>query len=113
MDERKIDSLIAEKIMNWKVYKYKNIDTCEAIDEEGNIVIVGKEFSPSTKIQDAWMVAEKLPYDVKVTKYKDLEPKYQGLVFIPDNVQMVFADTAPMAICLAALKAVGVEVNKR
>jgi hypothetical protein len=97
--------------LGWQVTHYPNIDVYEAIDEEGNPIIIGKDFSPATKIQDAWLVAENLNFDVKVTKYRNLKPKYQTHVFIPDNVKTEFADTAPMSICLATLKSV--EVNIR
>lgn len=91
MENREIDKLIAEKVMGWETEPFG-------------------PFFPSTNIQDAWSVVEKLNFDVKVTKYKD--SGYQCHVFIPSNVQMVFAESAPMAICKAALKAVGIEIKK-
>jgi hypothetical protein len=101
-----LDALIAEKVMGWKVKHFLTINIYEAYDEEENPVILGKEFSPSGNIGDAWQVVERLNWDVKVTKYYDLKPKYQVHIFTYDGVIMEFAETVPLAICKAALRAV-------
>ncbi|MHC4715325.1 MAG: BC1872 family protein [Planctomycetota bacterium] len=73
-------------------------------------------WSPSTSIADAWVVVEMLdgggPYKTYgwdiYSKNRDHPWRaavYEGVVVIAD----AFADTAPHAICLAALEAVGVE----
>ncbi|KOP83940.1 hypothetical protein AMS60_05450 [Bacillus sp. FJAT-21945] len=94
--------LVAEKVLGFEVN-----DGCIVHDRK-------RSGLPSycQEIKWAWTVVEALEFDVKVTKYKDMEPKYQAHVFIPDNIQTVFADTAPMAICLVALKAVGIEIKE-
>ncbi|NYV66151.1 hypothetical protein HYI36_12835 [Bacillus sp. Gen3] len=106
MDNREIDKLVAEKVMGWKV-----------IEGKGIMKPIGRsfwrqvdDFYPSINMESAWQVVEKLDFDVKVTKHKD--SSYQCHVFIPDNIQMVFDKTAPLAICKAALHAVGIEVEK-
>lgn len=107
MENREIDRLIAEKVMGWEVGEFPNINVIEAYSPHG-VLQISDDWSPSTDIQDAWYVVEELDYDIKVTKYKS--HVYQCHIFIPNNVQMVIAETAPMAICLAALKSVGIEV---
>ncbi|WP_242224510.1 BC1872 family protein [Bacillus cereus group sp. BfR-BA-01380] len=116
MENRELNILIAEKIMGWKVAVaidgvteyYDNGTLCDGkwVDDVG---ILEKDnlnvFKPTEKIQDAWQVVEKLEYDVKVTK-TDLKPKYQVHVFVPGDVKMVFAETAPMAICKGALEVI-------
>lgn len=74
------------------------------------------EFSPSTNIKDAWLVVEKLKNDfssveifivngmtnVIITERfpsGHLKDKYQG-----------YEKSAPLSLCKAAIKAVGVEV---
>ncbi|WP_121603796.1 hypothetical protein [Virgibacillus sp. Bac332] len=103
MDNRKIDRLIAEKIMGFEV-------------RNGQRVEDGKRFgipSYSQKIECAWQVVEKL----KVKGYW-----LYGLGFVSDedyscsfyqgSGQMIteYDKSAPLAICKAALKTVGVEV---
>ncbi|MES1047209.1 hypothetical protein FOA22_22405 [Heyndrickxia oleronia] len=114
MDKREIDKLVAENVMGWKTRKRYEINkriyeyAFQNINHSDHIIWFDlPEFSAN--IKDAWLVVEKLDFDVKVTKYEN-SAGYQCHVFIPSNVQMVFAETAPMAICKAALKAVGVEV---
>jgi hypothetical protein len=112
MDKRTIDILVAIHVMEFEpIFDTGAIISFET--EFGTLFFSDgddNEWSPSTDIQDAWLVVEKLDFPVKVTKNTVVEPKYQTHVFIPDNVKMVFSDSAPMAICLAALKSVGVEV---
>ena len=108
MNNREIDHLVAEKVMGYRFDSnkrtlYKNIG-----HGWENPVF---DFRPSEDISNAWKVVEKLEFDVKVTKCKSFVG-YQCHVFIPDKVQMCFAKTAPMAICLAALKSVGVDVSQ-
>ncbi|MCA1027013.1 hypothetical protein LCM23_13005 [Cytobacillus kochii] len=113
MDQIKIDSLIAEKIMKWKVYNYENTGTCEAEDEEGNIVIIGKEFSPLSSIQDAWKVVSILSVDYGVKVYEDLGAPCECSLhhFSEEPTFFSEADTVPIAVCLAALKTVGIDAE--
>jgi hypothetical protein len=70
-----------------------------------------KIFCPSTNIADAWPIAGKLyqQYDwIGLDKFGD---GYRFLIIHDDlNIDGI-AETAPLAICLAALKACGVEVK--
>lgn len=102
MENREINNLIAEKVMGWHLRKMENVAAW--VDENKNWTLK-QMWNPSNDIQDAWQVVEKLKYDVKITK-TDLKPKYQVHVFVPGDVKMVFAETAPMAICKGALEVI-------
>ncbi|MCU5039326.1 hypothetical protein FC686_04420 [Bacillus cereus] len=107
MGNKEINNLIAEKVMGWNLREMENVSAW--VDENDNWTLK-QMWNPSNDIQDAWEVVEKLNCDVKVTK-TDLKPKYQVHVFVPGDVKMVFAETAPMAICKGALKAVGIQLQ--
>ena len=87
---RELDARIAEEVM-------------------GHINFYGGEYiGPhySTQIADAWLVVEKLGGVVGIDrfpKYDDPDEWYWDVGFNKGTAQ---ADTAPLAICLAALKAV-------
>jgi hypothetical protein len=81
-----IDRLVAEKVMGWELCDYGFWETeVGPLDSE-------TEFNPSTDISDAWLVLEKSGFHGEVG---DIGGD---------------ANSFPMAICLAALKAVGIEV---
>lgn len=106
MDLRKIDELIAEHIM---------ADT-----------IIENDFGPirtmpfrhySTDISDAWAVVEKVESHMfTLTAEEDKLPMWGAAFGFWNTEKQDFdlieslADTAPLAICLAALKVKGIEV---
>jgi hypothetical protein len=121
MNLRKIDRLVAEKVLKqetrikWVVtqkkyeYKFYNVNGDE-------IWLPLPKYS--TDIKDAWQVVEKLRdryVYIDLTNNDDLyccelmeqdwENESRYFTYYAD------AETAPLAICLAALKAVGVEVE--
>ena len=70
-------------------------------------------WSPSTDIAAAWEVVEKLGGNMFQLHYDTRyghESKTGWSVVLDGAVMCEFIDTAPHAICLAALKAMGVEV---
>lgn len=92
---RELDALVAEKVMG---YGPKN-DPCHA-----------GEWSPSTSISAAWEVVENMKEDGDVFIewwQDDLWTVSNKPIGVRDNGVILEADTAPLAICLAALKAVG------
>ncbi len=98
---KELDRLVAEKVMDY----YKNFD---------NILSPPKY---STDIAAAWEVVEKLAEDTHggFALNQLRFPHRQGIrgyltSFYGETHVEATADTAPHAICLAALKAVGVEV---
>lgn len=104
---REIDELIATKVMEYqRVYD-------KQFKQEG--WQIGEKhwtnwFSPSTNIQDAWKVVDKLK--IAVRPQSDDAPanmKYQAEIDKQPlgNYYEAFAETAPMAICKVALKFYG------
>ncbi|MGG3879602.1 BC1872 family protein [Bacillus smithii] len=125
MNLREIDLLIAEKVMGWKLRKYFE-DDCYITDEwvtdiqdkfnNSVIVIDVDKFNPSTDIRDAWLILQKAD-DFVVNKATEGSLGVRsGLAETGDihcmyNGTHAYAKTAPLAICSAALKAVGVDVE--
>jgi hypothetical protein len=127
MNLREIDRLIAEKVMGceeapsiWfndydKSKKYYCIS--DTLDKEINIIEyvdrgwVQYLFYPSENIADAWQVVEKL--DVEEFSISKFGQEYHVWVEIELGGEgfLIKSKTAPLAICLAALKAVGIEVE--
>lgn len=92
---RELDALIAEKVM----------DGTEGVDGIWKFPTwYGTLPFYSTNIADAWLIMDKFGTVVQLTKWSGgYDCKVAG-------VPTVTAETAPLSICLAALKAVGVEV---
>ncbi|WP_038246227.1 BC1872 family protein [Virgibacillus salexigens] len=113
MDNRKIDQLVAEKVMGWEVIEYKNINT--TVIDDGEFPVEIEEFKPSERIEHTWDVVEKLSEKCGVEVYQELgAPPYCKIIsgagkWIEYEAQND-SDTVPVVICKAALKTVGVEV---
>lgn len=118
---RELDALIAEKVMGLELKQpdktnYRRDTWVYAINDytdEGPVYVVDcPEYS--TDIAAAWEVLEKLS-DSQITVNRHMHSGYTVGVF--EKVQGISiqekcsasAATAPLAICLAALKAVGYE----
>lgn len=103
MDLRKIDQLVAEKVMGWKLTPY-------GWDVPENKYNLGFEWNLphfSSSIENAWQVAEKFKY-YKVEKDRD---SYYCELLCNDGFVYIEAETAPLAICLAALKAYEIDIE--
>ena len=90
---RELDALIAEKVMGWSK---EQVETWPVSVPHY-----------SSRIQDAWLVVAKFPqvaiygpHDLWLVRFSDREG-----VSINDIDDPGRGDTAPLAICLAALKA--------
>lgn len=105
---KNIDAWIAEHVMGHipddTRYNFKSDRGWYCIDD----------WSPSTDIKAAFEVAEKLKlYDITSRTY-DTPKKHRSYACIfyeKGGGIMAYAKTLPMAICLAALKAKGIEVT--
>lgn len=121
---RELDALVAEKVMGCKVLWQKATVSgpycgCNCADgfEEGphsdpNRMDANLK-SYSTDIAAAWEVVEKLAENGKLLElYAGGGPKGASwtATFFDGSSGNEYADTAPHAICLAALKAVGVDL---
>ncbi|MGG3890282.1 BC1872 family protein [Metabacillus fastidiosus] len=126
----KINKLIAEKVMGWKVKMamdgvteyYDNGSFCEGkwvedigICEKDNVDV----FKPSEKIQDAWMAVEKLKLTVtpSFNGWRVFSANSSGStrdvnwIGTTNNQEWVENENVCMAICLAALEYVGVSLK--
>ena len=118
---REMDALIAEKVMGWRVH-FRNTawwvkaeDEKEAIVKKVGFACGNDRFMPSTDIAAAWKVAEKVgeKYDCVIFRDRDTDKKpYCQFVYCDNGDEDTFeeyiaeAETVPLAICRAALKAV-------
>jgi hypothetical protein len=125
---RELDALIHEKIFgkcahvlhafkkdnknSWMSdYTYYRCKKCKDGTYSGLLYSEGKILCPqySTNIADAWLVVEKMQEKGWLVSIRNF-PKWTCEICFYDPI-IVYAETAPLAICLAALKACGVEVE--
>ena len=118
MNLREIDRLVAEKVMGWEEVKENDFIKRPDVD------FIGKapdrfcedawSILPnySTDISDAWEVVEQLREKELYVDIDTFAEHYDvRVVSGPYEVGHSLSETAPLAICLAALKAVGIEVK--
>ncbi|MED3650634.1 BC1872 family protein [Heyndrickxia sporothermodurans] len=107
MDNREIDKLIALNIMGWNENQIIEMDDYSRIAINDSFVPF--EFSPSTDIKDAWLIVEKLSKASDFELSKDCDDSFYicEFLFALNKVYVSRAETAPMAICLAALRTIG------
>jgi len=112
MAPEEINKAVAERVMGWTIQ-----DSRQLYYYEPAMLIT--DFNPAERIDHAWMVVEKMkdkyhwviksPFEKGDTYMAGLTPLgVTGWNGRPDFMGQ--ADTAPMAICLAALEAVGGEI---
>jgi len=107
-----LDDIIATKIMGWERDVNHDYGKIYA-DKQGYMVMTVDEFKPSTEIEHAWMVVDKLNemgYSIETRQYAN---GYASVVTWLKNPQhgAIVGDTVPNAICLAAIKEFGVEIE--
>ena len=129
MTNREINALIAEKVMGlpdttWCSHKMVYGATTDGVKhKQGTCSICGAAFEDygriknyedlphySTDISAAWEVVAKNFSDIELESFDNLS-SWECWVCGKEGYTKAYADTAPMAICLAALKAVGVEIG--
>lgn len=105
---RKIDALIAKHVMSLKSIHDKDYEPLLYNVDENN---VGLEVpSYSTDIAAAWEVVEKINLlGERGWLRKESGEEWEYYKYEYDFEPIITADTAPMAICLAALKLKGVD----
>lgn len=116
---RELDALIAEKVMGWKI-KYNDYGAAPRwVDSKGDFTCWDNSFNtepaeffkPSTSIEHAWQVVKKIQalsnghdwFTLNNANGRWQATFKTGAYYEP--IDHVNADTAPHAICLAALKA--------
>jgi hypothetical protein len=125
---REIDALVAEHVMGWTVNRSDGRHwhtVAPAAGADNPHLLVGMDccedkycgcFMPSRRIESAWRVVEKMrerEWSVMVDSTGFPDEEWRCLMWQGERERWVPADaaTAPMAICLAALKANGIEVS--
>lgn len=107
-----LDKLIAEKIMNYKVEYQQGWQCIVAIGESRNGC-----FSPSIEIKHAWEIVNKLKQEKQYYfKLENGDLKDYECSFNEFNSNRTFnseADTAELAICLAALETKNIHFLKK
>jgi hypothetical protein len=113
MSDKELDEMIAEKVMKWIKKELPNNDAglpytaLYWVDNNGEKMRPVNFFTPSFDIEQAIKVAETFD-SWQLTKMQP-QGKYRAIVKANGNV--AFSDKPAIAICLACLKAVGVEVH--
>jgi hypothetical protein len=113
LSPRERDTLVAEHVMGWKLDKPYWSEK-EVWVKSGTNYDWTENWSPSTNIADAWQVAEKLQEVYLYTDIRTCADFYE--VWITDHANDSATETfatpkLPEAICLASLKAMGIEIN--
>jgi hypothetical protein len=100
---REMDALVAEKVMGWRLHPHKT----HWMTNNNNFRRIGT-FLPSDDISAAWEVVEKMKEKGRLYLIVSDDIGYKAEILLNDPVPMATAqcDTAPLAICRAALLAV-------
>jgi len=111
MESRKIDSLIAEHVMEKEVL---NASSCTKDGDDPYLMRIKNDHciplpAYSTSIEAAFSVVEKFG-EYMCIHCNDKKGFVVVIPRLPSGIQ-VEADTAPMAICLAALRSKNVKVD--
>lgn len=108
MNLREINRLVATKVLRLEEGE------CPITDRpvwllNGDYFADQEDFRPSEDIFYAWKAVEKF----EIVEIKRIMDGYscEITLFDPFRIRRGEAETAPLAICLAALKAVGIEVE--
>lgn len=122
MTNREIDALIAEKVMGWQNSNSLDVED-RTYTKDGEHVMYVDDFRPTESISDAWIVVERFAKDGKSLRveynsnFNEWICSNQSDESIPlngwsfeDELFSQYQATAPLAICLVALKAVGITV---
>jgi ABA sandwich protein len=98
-----LDALIGTKVMGWKILSHWEPGVIKHLNDENQHEVIPPEFKPySTDIAAAWEIME-LPIFDSWMIGKNANGQWQ--VWNPyEQVVVSTGDTAPHAICLAALK---------
>lgn len=117
---KEMDALVARKVMGWKLKETFNGGRAVEIwegDPKARWGRIIQGFQPSQRIPDAWEIVEKLYSEKKWGINVRSDHVNKGWIIDSYKLDLkgqfeVFAKTAPMAICLAGLKIVGIENGK-
>jgi hypothetical protein len=109
---RELDEWVADKVMNYSV-AYDGSGICMVDWEEVGYGKVLRQFNPSESIIVAWEVVEKIKNDFPARNFQVKGGQqmggYEATIighYSQEIVAVAFCNTAPLAICKAALLAV-------
>jgi hypothetical protein len=111
---RELDALVAEKVMGYKIGWFTDYGFKKEFERKV-IALKGDRYDNiprySTNISDAWQVVEKMKEKERVVEIKTFDFGYTVEInnFYPTIKQQ--AETAPLAICLSALKMKGIDIG--
>jgi hypothetical protein len=109
---RELNHIVIQHVMMWKFHNEPYDDNKRTGWYDGDKYIADWDsFKPSTNISDVWQVVEKFD-DISVSK--DKKEFHCEIVVFKGNIGRVYeayAETAPLAIVKASLKAKGVEIE--
>lgn len=118
MELNEINELIATKVMGWNKVIHESYGFMMWSDGNNKNHGQVEFFTPTDNMTSAWQVVEKFRYvEVEKEDGEYFTTIYTGTVD-PDcseGFQKIYcstADTAPLAICLAALESIGVIVGE-
>ena len=107
---RELDALIAEKVMGKSLpYNLHEMEAMARRTKAGAELVDRMVPHYSTQIADAWLVMEKMSFEFTEVDIFGHEIErwtccFHGHLHDLDKDGLAYADTAPLAICLAALK---------
>lgn len=123
MDLREVSFLIAKEVLGWELEIIKIPTTYSFYEHKvwcknGKRIIPVHDFNPLIKIKDAWLVIEKIKesrFSIRkrfVTELqKEVTPKKTRDEGMLVDARWVIFLLTPKAICLATLRAYGVDVD--
>ena len=123
MTDRELDALIAEKVMGWRDIATDGVSVYGHLppgtEPHLNVTRAGNGFYHikrySTSIADAWEVVERMRElsFVLTLSWQSRNSEWCAHWFYPADRthKAAFHKSAPRAICLAALKTIGVDVD--
>lgn len=105
---RELDALVAEKVMGWEV-TIANGWEAYFETESGQFGPWVGLWQPSTNMSDAWEVVREMVRKGTYVEIAQGQELCTCCFNYDDYLTVERCESAPLAICLAALKAVGVE----
>lgn len=102
---RKLEDLVAKHVMGWTVHQDRGASSY--VDADG---MPHNPVKFSRSITAAWLVVERMRargYRYRVNDYGPNLPHCASFFNAQENGAIIHGDTAPHAICLAALAALG------
>jgi len=113
LDLRKIDALVAEHVMGWRVEKYMTtIPKPTGAGMRPGSAVIEEIPRYTSDISTAWEVIERLHPEFTFSLDYLSSGRWTITFYSGEAHGLMSTDSAPLAICLAALRAKGIDCNK-